>query len=134
MSDLKIGVKDFFERGLDTITHATSTDVTKLPPQSELAPAEMRTQLLAQLLKLPDIAEFLHDAIQPDIEDREQLSPGRFGQMLTTTLGALTQSAEEMQPVDPEGAKTLNRAIRVLREDASLRELIQMYRSAVHQG
>lgn len=134
MSDMKIGVNDFFERGLDNITYANTTEVTNLPPQSELAPAEMRSQMLAQLLSLPNIASFLEEAIRPDIEDREQLVPGRFRQALTATLSALNESAEALQESDPEGAKLLNRAIRVLREDASLRELVQMYRSAVHQG
>lgn len=134
MSDLRIGVNNFFDRGLDDITYASAAQKTGLPEQSELPPAEMRSQMLNQILNLPNIETFLDDAIRPDIEDREQLMPGKFRQTLDAALGDLGQSAESMQGSDPEGAKVLNRAIRVLREDAGLRELVQMYRSAIHQG
>lgn len=134
MSDVKFSVNNFFERGLDDITYANTTDHAGLPPQSELPPAEVRSQQLNQLLNLPNMATFLEEAIHPDIDDREQLTPGRFRQTLATTLVSLTQLAESMSASDPAEAKVINRAVRVLRDEASLRDLIQMYRTAVHQG
>lgn len=134
MSDVRFSVNSFFERGLDDITFSNTSDHTGLPPLSELPPPEVRSQQLNQLLNLPDIATFLEEAIHPDIEDREQLTPGRFRHTLATTLISLTQEAETMSASDPAGTKVINRALRVLRDEASLRELIQMYRTAVHQG
>ena len=134
MSDLRIGVNNFFDRGLEEITYASATQKNGLPEQSELPPAEMRSQMLNQILNLPNIESFLEESTRPDIDDRDQLMPTKFRQTLDRVLNELGQSAEAMQSGDPDGAKVLNRAVRVLREDAGLRELVQMYRSAIHQG
>lgn len=134
MPEVRIGFPGFFEHGLDDIRYASNTDASGLPAQGRLPPAEANTAPLAQLLSLPNIASFLDEAVRPVIDDRTELSPERYREALQATQAELDRMASEMQSSDPESAKIINRAARVLREDAGLRELLRMYRSALHQG
>lgn len=78
----------------------------------------------------PNTADFLDHALRPRVGDPGLLMPSRFSQVLEQTLDELATAAEQ----GTEDARVLNRAIRLLREEAGLRELIAMYRSALYQG
>lgn len=134
MTEVRIGFPGFFEHGLDEITNTSDTNTSGLPRQGRLPPPETGTAPLAELLSLPNIASFLEETIRPVIDDRTELSPERYRETLQTTLAGLDRMASELQSSNPEDAKIVNRAARVLREDAGLRDLLRMYRSALHQG
>ena len=53
---------------------------------------------------------------------------------LQSALQHLTDAAERTQDASTDQARTLNRAVRLLKEETGLRDLVQMYRSALYQG
>lgn len=135
MNDLRIGTGAFFDRGIDSITFKAGENPLSLASQKDLPPSDQMTRpQLEQLLAMPNLESFLEEAIRPDVMDRELLMPGRFNQTLNSTLGNLQKSSSDMQGSDAEGAKIINRASRLLTEEAGLRELVQMYRSVLYQG
>ncbi len=135
MSDFRIGSGPFFERGIDKITFKANEKFQGLPDQQELAPADhaQRPQL-EKLLQLPNLESFLEDMIRPELEDRDMLTPGRFRQAMHDTLETIKAAAAERAGSDPEAAKVLNRAQRLLGEEVNLQELVQFYRSVLYQG
>ena len=135
MSDVRIGGGNFFSQGLDGISHLSATETTTLPGQHALTPAEQaKRPLLEELLALPNMESFLEEAIRPDLNDPDMLIPGNFKKAHDAVLQCLQHAAEEMRSNDPEGAKVLNRAVRVLNDDRVLRDLVHDYCSALHQG
>ena len=137
MNDLRIGTGAFFDRGIDSITFkAGDANALSLVTQKDLPPSDQISRpQLEQLLAMPNLDSFLEDAIRPELADRELLMPGKFRQTMQTTLSYLQQAGSEHQnDGDAEGAKVIQRASRLLTEEAGLRELLQMYRSALYQG
>ena len=135
MNDLRIGTGAFFNRGIDSITFKAGESPLSLASQKDLPPSDQMTRpQLEQLLAMPNLESFLEEAIRPDVMDRELLMPGRFNQTLHSTLGNLQKFSDDIQGSDAEGAKIINRASRLLTEEAGLRELVQMYRSVLYQG
>ena len=135
MNDLRIGTGAFFDRGIDSITFKAGESPLSLASQKDLPPSDQMTRPhLEQLLAMPNLESFLEEAIRPDVMDRELLMPGRFNQTLNSTLGNLQKFSDDIQGSDAEGAKIINRASRLLTEEAGLRELVQMYRSVLYQG
>lgn len=135
MNDLRIGTGAFFDRGIDSITFKAGESPLSLASQKDLPPSDQMTRpQLEQLLAMPNLESFLEEAIRPDVMDRELLMPGRFNQTLNSTLGNLQKFSDDIQGSDAEGAKIINRASRLLTEEAGLRELVQMYRSVLYQG
>ncbi|MBV7485214.1 hypothetical protein [Bordetella sp. BOR01] len=121
-----------FDRGIDAIAYASKeTSTQHLPERQDLPPSSdgVKAQL-AQLLDKPNIERFLEDALKPSIGNHDLLMPGRFSQMLATTLDSLSAAAEQ----GGEDARVLNRAVRLLKEETGMRELVAMYRSALYQG
>jgi type III secretion protein X len=135
MSDFRVGSGPFFDRGIDLVTTIAQQSVPTLPGQHELSPAgDAQLPGLDMLLSAPSMDSFLDDAIRPDIENRDALTPTRFRQTLDSTLDSIRQAASELHLSDPEGEKVLNRAGRLLAEEVNLRDLLQMYRSALYAG
>ena len=135
MNDLRIGTGAFFNRGIDSITFKAGESPLSLASQKDLPPSDQMTRpQLEQLLAMPNLESFLEEAIRPDVMDRELLMPGRFNQTLNNTLVNLQKFSDDIQGSDAEGAKIINRASRLLTEEAGLRELVQMYRSVLYQG
>jgi type III secretion protein X len=135
MSDFRIGSGPFFERGIDKITFKGGEAAQGLPQQRDLSPADhAQRPMLDQLLAMPNLEDFLEELIRPDVGDREVLNPARFRDMMAEVLAALKAAAAQREGVDPDGAKVLNRATRLLTEEVNLRDLLQMYRSALLQG
>ncbi len=121
-----------FDRGIDSISYATREAAPQnLPDRQNLAPATegVRAQL-AQLLDQPNTSDFLEQALRPLVDNRELLMPARFNAALSDALNALGQAAE----AGTDDARVLNRAVRQLKEETGLRELVSMYRNALYQG
>ncbi len=124
-----------FDRGIDRITHARQQELPSLPEREQALPPDVGTQpQLESLLALPTLDDALNAALRPQLAQRDLLMPARFRDALQGALERLGAAAEQAQAGAPEDARTLNRAVRLLKEESSLRELAQMYRSALYQG
>lgn len=136
MSDMRIS-GFAFDRGLDGITYAGREAASQhLPARQELAPpADGVKAQLAQLLDTPNIDRYLDSQLCPTVANRDLLLPGKFAQALQAALdGLAAAAAEQSQDRSPEDARALNRAVRLLKDEAGLRDLVAMYRSALYQG
>ena len=135
MSDFRVGSGLFFDRGIDKITFRGHESAEGLPDQRQLTPADQTQRpQLDQLLHMPNMESFLEETIRPEFDDRDLLAPGNFRQAMDNALTNIRQAADERQSADPDGAKVLNRAGRLLNEEVNLRDLLQMYRSVLFQG
>ena len=122
-----------FDHGIDTIVYARKNEQTApgLPERRNLTPTEdpVRAQL-TQLLEKPNTGRFLEDALRPDIGNRDLLMPSEFAEALREALKSLAGLAES----GGGDSRVLNRAVRLLKEETNLRDLVAMYRSALYQG
>lgn len=142
MSDLRLGGLAF-DRGIDRITHTSHGDGAVLPERSESPPSEagVRPQL-ETLLIAPTIDSLLEAVLRPQLENRDLMVPTHFRQVLDQGLQQIRHRAEQLsgQASSPaeagpgEQARILNRAARLLAEECTLRDLVQMYRSVLYQG
>ena len=130
-----------FERGIDRITHARTGLLTSLPEREQAPPPDVSTRpQLETLLALPTLNDALDTAVRPQLQNRDLLVPTRFRQALENTLEHLEQAVQQAsaKPAadgsSEDTTRTLNRAVRLLKEESALRDLLQMYRSALYQG
>ncbi|MEG1767082.1 MAG: hypothetical protein RR311_01340 [Comamonas sp.] len=133
MSDIRLPSL-ILDRGIENITYARHESATPMPERGAAPPPDvgMRAQL-DELLQKPSMDSRLDQALRPRIDNRDLLLPGRFREALG---GALTQlrTAASAGADGSEPSRVLNRAVRLLGEETSLRELVHMYRSALYQG
>ncbi|HYC37715.1 MAG TPA: hypothetical protein VEC19_14910 [Usitatibacter sp.] len=130
MPDLRLDSPLAFDRGIDRVVHEHGQR-SALPERLDIAPSEMpQPAELDRLLAMPNLADYLQETLQPRLESKELLQPGAFRQALEGAREMLRQAAQS----DPESARALNRAARLLSEEADLRDLLQMYRSMLLQG
>lgn len=135
MSDLRLGNGLFFEKGIDSITTKGREQVQGLPDLFELPPSgSVQPQMLEQMLALPNLESYLDDCTRPELDDRELLLPGPFAEALDSTREMLRRNSQERQAVDPEAARDMARAERVLNDEHGLRDLLRMYRSSLYRG
>ena len=135
MTDMRISGL-VFDRGIDSITYAQQDAQPSLPERSESAPPDVgaRAQLSA-LLDKPSIDDFLNTMARPQLANRDLLVPARFRERLDNALQQLRDVAAQRQPAGGDDElRILNRATRLLSEEVGLRDLVQMYRSALYQG
>ncbi|WP_159910918.1 hypothetical protein [Pantoea sp. 18069] len=133
MSDIRFNSL-VFDRGIESITHARHETGAAMPERGDTPPPDMGVRAqLDNLLQEASMDDRLDAALRPQLESRGLLSPGRFH----AALGAahqLVREAAQQRPGESDEARRLNRAARLLGEESSLRELVQMYRSALYQG
>lgn len=116
--------------GIDRVTRERGIPMDFVP-SADVGPAELpASSHLDALLALPNIDEYIAAELKPQVDSVEILNPARFRAVLDATLLGLRQAAEE----DPRAARALGRAARLLADEASLRDLLLMYRSALMQG
>lgn len=136
MSDMRISSL-VFDRGIDSITYTRQDAQPSLPERSESAPPDVgaRAQLSA-LLDKPSIDDFLNTMARPQLANRDLLVPARFREALDNALQHLRDAAAQRPAGDggDDDLRILNRATRLLGEEVSLRDLVQMYRSTLYQG
>ena len=135
MTDMRISGL-VFDRGIDSITYAQQDAQPTLPERGESAPPDVgaRAQLSA-LLDRPSSDDFLESSTRPQIANRDLLVPARFRERLDNALQQLRDVAAQRQPAGGDDElRILNRATRLLSEEVGLRDLVQMYRSALYQG
>jgi len=122
-----------FDYGIDDIVYArrNESSAQSLPERRNLVPSDdnVRAQL-SQLLEKPNTERFLEEALRPEIGNRDLLMPSQFAE-------AMKEALRELAALADGGAgdnRVLNRAVRLLKEETNLRELVAMYRSALYQG
>lgn len=130
-----------FDRGIDSITHATKAQASaigSMPERAEAPPADLSSRpQLDQLLHQPSMNDQLQERLRPQLEHRDLLTPTRFREELGHAQSHLRDSADallQQGPDQADAARSLNRAARLLQEESQLRELLQTYRSALFQG
>jgi type III secretion protein X len=137
MSSLLRGSSDlpFFDRGIDDITFKGTEATPDLPDrQGAMIPGLAQRRRLDDLLAVNNLESFLEEAIRPELPDRDILVPANFSRAVDDALATLSRAAQERQAADPQAARSLQRAVRVLTEEVGLRELLRMYRNALLQG
>ena len=129
---INAGVERYsLDRGLDSISRSTRPEVP-LPDAAHLPPADqLNRPELDRLLHQPNLQDFLASQLRPEISDRQLLTPQRFERTLRQAAQTLNDaSSKDGAPASP----VLKKAARALGEEANLRELLNMYRSALFQG
>lgn len=133
MSEVRINSL-VFDRGIESITHAHQQATARLPERSDASPPDVGVRgQLDSLLQKPSMDDRLDAGLRPPVEHRDMLLPGRFKQALDGTIQNLRQEAQKYPDASNE-SRVLNRGGRLLGEEASLRDLVQMYRSTLYQG
>ena len=125
-----------FDRGIESITFARDLGDLSLPERAQSAPPEMSVRpQLDMLLERPSLDDGISNMIRPPLVDRDLLVPARFRERLDNALQQLRDVAAQRQPAGGDDElRILNRATRLLSEEVGLRDLVQMYRSALYQG
>jgi type III secretion protein X len=121
-----------FDRGIDTITYTSNEAARQSLPerQSLVPPAEGIKARLLELLAPPNTTTYLQEQLRPILDNQNLLLPTHYSETLSAALESLSTAAER----DTDNSRVLNRAVRVLKEEVNLRELLQMYRSVLYQG
>lgn len=149
MLDIRRDQPGFFSKGIEGISHAPVTKDFSLPASTNapLSEAGERSHLEA-LLQKPSIDSRLDAALRPPLENRDLLLPGKFRTALAEARELVRHAAlrrqaasqsrkDQRKPDDAQASEefhALNRAARLLDEDAADRDLGQMYRSTLYQG
>lgn len=121
------------ERGIEGVSHLQrDVDDHALWPERHALPPPSRgvRAHLAELLYTPDTTRYLNATLQPVLSNPELLMPGKYHATLTRALQDLRGAADSQADDD----RTIKRAIRLLGEEIGLRELANLYRSALYQG
>ncbi|WP_315124566.1 hypothetical protein [Comamonas antarctica] len=123
-----------FDQGIENITYARQQIAAPMPERGETPPPDVRVHAqLDQLLQRPSMDSRLDEALRPLIANRDLLLAARFRETLRKLLAQLRKAAGSATK-GSERARVLNRAVRLLSDELDLRELEQMYRSALYQG
>lgn len=120
-----------FDRGIERIISSREARQGELPREGRLAPSDGRAvPRLDQLLYTPTLADGLIQELAPQLEDRDLLLPDRFHHALAGAQETLAQEAAH----HPEHKALFRQAAALLREERALRDLLDMYRSALFKG
>jgi type III secretion protein X len=132
MSNLGLNTLSF-DRGIETITYARQDTQNRLPERGEAPPPEtgVRDQL-SSLLDRPTMDRYLEAVIGAPTVSPDLLAPGRFRSALDDVMQRLKMQGSG-EP-DSDNARVYQRAQRLLGQESDLRDLLNMYRSALYQG
>ncbi len=133
MSDIRFNSL-VFDRGIESISYTLQESMEAMPRRSEAPPPDIGVRAqLDQVLRQTSMNDRLDKALRPELMDRSLLSHRMFHAALRSVRKRLRESALQHEESSHE-ARTFNRAMRLLNEESSLRELVQMYRSSLYQG
>lgn len=121
-----------FDHGIESIIHhQDEPDTQHLPSRREISPAaDLPQSKLATLLEHPTLDNILDQWASPDNVDDTLTRPTPFRRCLDDTAAWLDVCAQE----DPDNAKDINRALRVINDERNLRDLLGTFRAALFQG
>jgi type III secretion protein X len=119
------------DSGIDRILRRDEGKEVETGPAADISPAFSPLKpRLEQLYALPNLEDYLAAMLAPLVNEPLLLLPNRFNNALRDAVESLDTLAEE----DPRLARLLSRAARMMRDQVALRELVQMYRSALLKG
>jgi type III secretion protein X len=119
------------DRGIDKILRREESKEVDTGPAADISPAFSPVKpRLEQLYALPNLEDYLAAMLAPSINEPLLLLPQRFNNALQDAVEVLEEEADE----DPRLARLLRRASRLMRDQVALRDLVQMYRSALLKG
>jgi type III secretion protein X len=119
------------DRGIDKILRADEAGDMDIGPVAELSPAFSPVKpRLEQLYAMPNLEDYIASQLAPLLNEPALLLPNRFDKALRTGVESLLAAAEE----DTRVARILQRAARLMGDQVALRDLVQMYRSALLKG
>jgi type III secretion protein X len=119
------------DSGIDRILRRDEGKEVETGPAADISPAFSPLKpRLEQLYALPNLEDYLAAMLAPLVNEPLLLLPNRFNNALRDAVESLDALAEE----DPRLARLLSRAARMMRDQVALRELVQMYRSALLKG
>ncbi len=122
------------DRGLDSITRTSRPEVP-LPEAAQLSPAaQISRPELDKLLHRPNLQDYVAEQLQPPIADRQLLTPQLFERTLHSAVRSLRELAAQREQHSANSASAISKGARLLTEEANLRDLLGMYRSALYQG
>lgn len=119
------GIEGISHLSRDTDDHGVWPERRALPPPSHGVRAH-----LTELLNTPDTSWYLNATLQPTVSNPELLMPAKYHATLAQARRDLRAAADHKS----ENSRVVNRAIRLLSEEIGLRELANLYRSALYQG
>ncbi len=133
-NDMDLGLDRYgLDRGIESISRTSRPD-TPLPETVQMPPAaQLSRPELERLLQRPTLQGYLTEQLQPRIADRQVLIPQRFEHTLNAAAKKLRDGASGGRDRD-DTARKLGKAARLLADEVSLRELLNMYRSTLYQG
>jgi type III secretion protein X len=118
------------DSGIDKILHLDDERIDT-GPVAELSPAFSPTKpRLEQLYAQPNLEDYIAAELAPEMYEAGLLMPNRFGRALRDGEDELTAEEEK----DPRNARILRAARRLMSDQVALRDLVQMYRSALLKG
>lgn len=134
MTHKNLSTIDFFSKGLVGISHLEADLENQLPPPGVLPPPAMAHRPeLEELFSLANLDDLLKAAICPKIADPNILLPTKF-QALQNQIIKTLETTTAMGAINVCNPKVLDDAIQVLRDDKSLRILVNQYRNALCAG
>ena len=80
----------------------------------------------------PSLEESLAEAFRPDVANRDVLTPGGYQGAVDGAVGDLRAAAAKA--TDPAEKAKLESALAVLKDDASLRDLLNTFRHLLHKA
>jgi hypothetical protein len=122
-----------FDAGIEQILIQSDPRPSTLPDGSRPVPGEGQiTRLLDEVLSPPSVEQALVESLRPEIGNREMLSPSGYQAARDFCVADLQRSLSSATTQEERGA--IERAIHLLSDDNSLRELLDRYRSVLHRA
>jgi type III secretion protein X len=128
----RIGNTPFpLDRGIDKILRLDDEKNVETGYSGDISPAFSPVKpRLEQLYALPNLEDYIAAELAPLMHEAGMLMPNRFNRALRDGEEHLQLEEEE----DPRNARILRAARRLMNDQVSLRELVQMYRTALLKG
>lgn len=119
------------DRGIEKILRSDEDGGVDTGASAELSPAFSPVKpRLEQLYPLPNLEDYLAQETMPSAMEASLLLPGKFERALRDAVDSFLAAEEE----DPRNAHVFRRARKLMGEQATLRDLVRMYRSALLKG
>lgn len=122
-----------FDAGIEEILIQSDSRPSTLPEGIRPVPGEGQiTRLLDEVLSPPSVEQALVESLRPEIANREMLSPSGYQAAREFCVADLQRSLSMATTQEERGA--IERAIQLLSDDNSLRDLLDRYRSVLHRA
>ena len=117
--------------GIDKILRADDEKSVETGPAGDISPAFTPVKpRLEQLYSMPNLDDYIANELAPLMAEAGLLMPNRFNRALRDGEDELKAAEED----DPRNARILRAARRLMADQATMRDLVTMYRSALLKG